>query len=338
MALISAKGGSAGSGVVVDSEGLILSAAHVVAAMSERITVIFPDGTRRTAKALGADSEIGIGTNDSGRGYPDWTHSNSASNYAIRNLYVLARPGGTASGPAPEILAHPCDRTTAPGGDVTFAVTCSGEGPFDYQWRFDGIPITGATLPWLELNAVSHNGAGDYDVVITGPNLVSSISLAGTLTVAGSPLSIISRWQLDHFGTTDSDGAAAVTSDLGDLDTLINLLEFAFGTDPNLADRRAMEVDGSVNGLPVVQVTNDGDGSIDALFNRRDDHGRPGSLDYTAQFSSDLMVFYDHPTAPTILADSTDDPAYEVVKVPFPATLPDGREPRFFRVLVELIP
>jgi len=53
--LIAKNGRGAGSGVVVSEDGLILTAAHVTAGMQGGITVIFPDGTRKTGKPLGAD-------------------------------------------------------------------------------------------------------------------------------------------------------------------------------------------------------------------------------------------------------------------------------------------
>ena len=53
--LISTQGTGSGSGVIVDSDGLILSAAHVVSALAGEIIVLFPDGKRAKAKALGAD-------------------------------------------------------------------------------------------------------------------------------------------------------------------------------------------------------------------------------------------------------------------------------------------
>ena len=55
VSLMSRGGGGAGSGVIVSEDGLILTAAHVLAALNDEIVVIFPDGSRKQAKPLGAD-------------------------------------------------------------------------------------------------------------------------------------------------------------------------------------------------------------------------------------------------------------------------------------------
>lgn len=54
VSLVSTRNGSSGSGVIVSAEGLILTAAHVIAG-SQEMTVIFPDGRQATAKVLGAN-------------------------------------------------------------------------------------------------------------------------------------------------------------------------------------------------------------------------------------------------------------------------------------------
>lgn len=55
VSLVSNGGGGAGSGVVVSEDGLILTAAHVVASLADEVIVIFPDGVRKKAKKLGGD-------------------------------------------------------------------------------------------------------------------------------------------------------------------------------------------------------------------------------------------------------------------------------------------
>ena len=55
VSLVSTGGGGAGSGVIVSEEGLVLTAAHVVASLSDDVIVIFPDGKRVKAEKLGGD-------------------------------------------------------------------------------------------------------------------------------------------------------------------------------------------------------------------------------------------------------------------------------------------
>lgn len=116
----------------------------------------------------------------------DWTFSASASAYSVKNLYVLVRPGGAPSGAAPVVYSHPSSRIVNPNATTAFAVQAGGAT--GYQWRKNGTPIPGATLPWLELTAVTAADAGSYDVVITGPTLVTTTTLAATLTVNAAPV------------------------------------------------------------------------------------------------------------------------------------------------------
>ena len=136
----------------------------------------------------------GIGNNPnagtSGQGGtqgPDWTFTGNATSFATRNLYVLVRPGGTATGPAPVLLFSPPSRLLNPGGSTTIAVAVSGSGPFTYQWRFNGTAIAGATDPWLDFTNVSFASAGAYDVVVTGANLATTTSAAATVSVNHAP-------------------------------------------------------------------------------------------------------------------------------------------------------
>ncbi len=152
-----------------------------------------------------------------------------------------------------------------------------------------------------------------------------------TITVMPpAPLAIYSAWASGSFANPFND--TVVSSD-PDGDGRSNFWEFAFGTDPTLNDRGSLVEDGSVNGAPI-PVTDDGGATFDFLFVRRDDYGTSGSLTYTAQFSSDLKTFYDSGDTPTFVADSSANADYEVVKVPYPATLTNGQKATFGRVKV----
>ncbi|MGB1128574.1 MAG: Ig-like domain-containing protein, partial [Haloferula sp.] len=165
---------------------------------------------------------------------------------------------------------------------------------------------------------------------------LSEIRFGGppTTPVADPFADWIAGFDFSSFDSPDLTGAGNPEGD-----TLSNLLEFAFGTDPTLIDAVALNPDGSVNGVPVPVASGGGGGvTFDYLFVRRDDHGTSGSVTYTPQFSSDLTTFYDSSATPDLVADSTDDPAYEIVKVPYPAILPDGKKARFARMKVDEVP
>ena len=80
------------------------------------------------------------------------------------------------------ISAAPASQTVLAGTDVTFNVTASGLPAPSYQWRKNGVPITGATTASLQLTSVQLAAAGDYDVMVSNV-LGSSTSVAATLAV-----------------------------------------------------------------------------------------------------------------------------------------------------------
>lgn len=138
----------------------------------------------------------------------------------------------------------------------------------------------------------------------------------------------------DSWATMYNLGTQSGMGDNPDGDRSSNMMEFAFGTDPTLSDTGPLATDGTRHGVPVLQEKTGGDG-FELYFVRRDDHGTPGSLTYTACFSSDLATFYDDDTVPTVVYDSSVDSDYELVKVPFPASLPNGLPARFGYIRVE---
>ena len=54
-------GHSAGSGVVINAEGLVLTAAHVVGRAGRRVRIVLPDGRNLAARSLGANHDIDAG-------------------------------------------------------------------------------------------------------------------------------------------------------------------------------------------------------------------------------------------------------------------------------------
>jgi hypothetical protein len=56
------------------------------------------------------------------------------------------------------------------------------------------------------------------------------------------------------------------------------------------------------------------------------------------QFSSDLGTFYSSAVTPTFVADSSVNSDYEVVKAPYPASLPNSQPGNFGRLQLEFVP
>jgi hypothetical protein len=104
--------------------------------------------------------------------------SKEKANAGPRLLPVLA--GASAS--APVLLSNPQDQYVNTGGGVTMSVSVDGSLPVTYQWKKDGVAISGATASTLALNAVGLADAGSYTVDVT--------SSAGTTTSSASTLAI----------------------------------------------------------------------------------------------------------------------------------------------------
>lgn len=67
----------------------------------------------------------------------------------------------------PSIALHPVSQTVAEQSAVQFIVAVNGQGPFTYQWRFNGQPIAGATGSSLSLPRVAAANFGNYDVIVS---------------------------------------------------------------------------------------------------------------------------------------------------------------------------
>ena len=103
--------------------------------------------------------------------------------YIIEGLEVVSGGGETP----PNITMQPADVTVASPNAATFNVTATGSPSPTYQWRRDGVNISGATGAsyTLDPTAVSDSGA-QFDVVVS--NSQGSVdSNSATLTVIDAP-------------------------------------------------------------------------------------------------------------------------------------------------------
>jgi hypothetical protein len=84
---------------------------------------------------------------------------------------------------APTIIQQPQDLTVRSGSTASFSVIATGSTPLSYQWRKNGVNISGATNASYNIPFASDDDAGAYSVVIS--NSVGSVtSSSATLTIA----------------------------------------------------------------------------------------------------------------------------------------------------------
>jgi subtilase family serine protease len=128
----------------------------------------------------------------------------SANLFSAETGYDLCTGWGTPNGPSlinlltrlnPWILRQPQNQTVNAGASATFGVMAAGKPPFNYQWAFNGKPISAATNASYSIARVQSIQAGTYTVVVSNPYgsaSSDSVTLAinegsGAFGVVGAP-------------------------------------------------------------------------------------------------------------------------------------------------------
>jgi hypothetical protein len=125
------------------------------------------DGRSLTIRSAAAENQ--------GTYYVVATNSEGSTTSASATLTVI--PEGF-----PEITAQPEGTGVISGDTLTLSGTATGNPPLTYQWRRNGIDLTGATSPTLTLTNVNVALAGAYTLVVTSPQ-GSLISAVATVSV-----------------------------------------------------------------------------------------------------------------------------------------------------------
>jgi WD40 repeat protein len=87
---------------------------------------------------------------------------------------------------APTITSQPSASPVAVGSAVSLSVVAGGTAPLSYQWRKDGVAISGATSSTYTIASTKTSDAGSYTVVVT--NSAGSVTSNSTvLTVRALP-------------------------------------------------------------------------------------------------------------------------------------------------------
>ena len=93
--------------------------------------------------------------------------------------------GATTTVPA--IVTDPASQSVAPGATVTLSVVANGNPAPTYQWRKNGVLVSGATNATLVLPNVQAVDAGNYAVVVSNSDGIVT-SNAATLTVTSTAI------------------------------------------------------------------------------------------------------------------------------------------------------
>ena len=90
---------------------------------------------------------------------------------------------------APSITAQPASLAVVAGSEALFAVAARGTEALSYQWRKNGVAITGANNPLLKLPAVSAADGASYAVVVSNAaGTVTSQTALLTVSAGVAPL------------------------------------------------------------------------------------------------------------------------------------------------------
>jgi hypothetical protein len=152
------------------------------------------------------------GTNVSGA--TGSTFTLSSANLADAGSYsvlVFNSANSVASSPAtltvetaPIISSQPVGQTVVAGSNVSFSVEAQGIPAPTYEWRKNGVVLTGQTSATLSLTGVGLDAAGTYSVVLSNAH--------GSATSAGAEL-LVNKVNVAgfYFGTFPDGGSWALT-------------------------------------------------------------------------------------------------------------------------------
>lgn len=121
--------------------------------------------------------------------------SGDAGNYSV----VVSNAAGSATSAnaaltvnvPPSITTQPSSQTVIAGSSVTFTVSASGTAPLNYQWRFNGANLSGATAASFTISNVQSGDAGNYSVVVS--NVAGSATSANAALTVNVPPSITTQ-------------------------------------------------------------------------------------------------------------------------------------------------
>lgn len=116
--------------------------------------------------------------------------ASGAASFASSQLSsaFIVQMSGTGTAVQPSITAQPNSQSILAGQTATFSVIASGTAPLSYQWKKNGVAISGATLATYTTPLETTSDIGAQFTVIVSNSAGSVMSNAATLTVTTVPV------------------------------------------------------------------------------------------------------------------------------------------------------
>jgi hypothetical protein len=193
--------------VVTNAQGSATSAAAVISVAAAAIPPSFTSTPGAQSATAGTDVTFAVVVAGTAPFTYQWLRGGQAlagangATLTLRNVqksdegsYSLAvvNAGGTAISPSatltviggsagPTITTQPVAQSVPLGGSAMFTVVAAGSAPLTYQWRLNGVALTGASSASLAVSNLQSTHYGAYSVVVSnaaGSVVSSSVQLS----------------------------------------------------------------------------------------------------------------------------------------------------------------
>ena len=105
------------------------------------------------------------------------------------------------------ILSSPQPQVDIPGASVAFSAAATGSPPINYQWRKNGVNISGANSSILALSYITTNDVATYDAVASDE--ISNAVTSGTSLTLNAGYTFRTLAGTSGYGSADGTGAVA---------------------------------------------------------------------------------------------------------------------------------
>ena len=201
--------------------------------------------------------------------------------------------------------------------------------------NLDGVNLTKSGSVTLASAAPGSRAISSFGSLTLGGSAAGNYTLtgaSGSVTITGGSME---SWLAANYPGLTGDDTLPIADP--DNDSLTNLQEFAFGTNPTVSTGEIAYAAGTLTtpGAPKLVAAS---GTYSMVFGRRADYVAAG-LTYTVQFSADLVTWVDNDDVANVPAQVATDGTINVMSVTYPATIVTQSgtpNPKFSRVKVVL--